>query len=160
MALRSIQPLAERVPGVFPEGKGGRCVRLTTLPPSCAVVMKSVNLNFLEPSGTLKACNGTALPYPFYSRLGGPQGRSGRVRKISPPPGFDPGPGWNSVPSWSCSKAVYRPIWHIPLLSVQWMKSWWWTKELSETCRVSRQNKFVKLVHLVGFIIKEILYVY
>jgi hypothetical protein len=28
--------------------------------------------------------------YPFYSRVGGPQGRSGRVRKISPPPGFDP----------------------------------------------------------------------
>jgi len=24
------------VPGIFPEGKGGRCVRLTTLPPSCA----------------------------------------------------------------------------------------------------------------------------
>jgi len=28
--------------------------------------------------------------YPLYMRLGGPQGRSGRVRKISPPPGFDP----------------------------------------------------------------------
>ena len=28
--------------------------------------------------------------YPLYSRLGGPQGRSGEVRKISPPPGFDP----------------------------------------------------------------------
>ena len=28
--------------------------------------------------------------YPLYRRLGGPQGRSGRVRKISPPPGFDP----------------------------------------------------------------------
>jgi hypothetical protein len=28
--------------------------------------------------------------YPIYRRLGGPQGRSGRVRKISPPPGFDP----------------------------------------------------------------------
>ena len=28
--------------------------------------------------------------YPSYRRLGGPQGRSGRVRKISPPPGFDP----------------------------------------------------------------------
>jgi hypothetical protein len=27
--------------------------------------------------------------YPLYRRLGGPQGRSGRVRKISPPPGFD-----------------------------------------------------------------------
>ena len=30
--------------------------------PSCAVVMKSGNLNFLEPSGPLRACNGTALP--------------------------------------------------------------------------------------------------
>jgi hypothetical protein len=28
--------------------------------------------------------------YPFYRRLGGAQGLSGRVRKISPPPGFDP----------------------------------------------------------------------
>ena len=58
----------------------------------------------------------------------------------------------------SCSKAVYKPVWHIPLLSVQWLNSWWWAEELSETCRVSCQNKFVKLVHLVGFIIKEIFY--
>jgi hypothetical protein len=28
--------------------------------------------------------------YPLYRRLGRPQGRSGRVRKILPPPGFDP----------------------------------------------------------------------
>jgi hypothetical protein len=28
--------------------------------------------------------------YPLYRRLGGPQGRSGQVRKISPPPWFDP----------------------------------------------------------------------
>jgi len=27
--------------------------------------------------------------------------------------------------------------------------SWWWTEELSETCRVSLQNKFEKLEHLV-----------
>ena len=47
------------------EGKCGRCVWLTTLPPSCAVVMKSGNLNFLEPSGPLQACNGTALPLPL-----------------------------------------------------------------------------------------------
>ena len=38
---------------------------------------------------------GLSLPqgktrYPLYRRLGGPQGRSGQVRKISPPPGFDP----------------------------------------------------------------------
>ena len=58
-----------------------------------------------------------------------------------------------SICSWS--KAVYKPILHITLLSVQWIKSWWWTEELSETCRVSRQNKFIKLVHLVGFITKK-----
>jgi hypothetical protein len=28
--------------------------------------------------------------YPLYRNLVGPQGRFGRVRKISPPPGFDP----------------------------------------------------------------------
>ena len=28
--------------------------------------------------------------YPLYRRLGGPRSRSGYVRKISPPPGFDP----------------------------------------------------------------------
>jgi hypothetical protein len=42
---------------------------LTTLPPSCAVVMKSGNLNFLEPSGPRQACNGadcfTFLPLSF-----------------------------------------------------------------------------------------------
>jgi hypothetical protein len=55
----------------------------------------------------------------------------------------------------SCSKSVYKPVGHIPLLTVQWMNSWWWTDELSETFKVSCQNKIVKLVHLVGFIIKK-----
>jgi len=50
---------------LFPVGKGGRCLKLTNLPPSCAVVMKSGNFNFLEPSGSLQACNGTALPLPL-----------------------------------------------------------------------------------------------
>ena len=36
-------------------------------------------------------------PYPLYRRLGRPQGRSGRVRKISPPSGFDP---------WTVSSSV------------------------------------------------------
>jgi hypothetical protein len=35
------------------------------------------------------------------------------------------------------------------------INSWWWTDELSETCWVSWQNTFVKLVHLVGFITKK-----
>jgi hypothetical protein len=33
---------------------------------------------------------GKEIRYPFYRRLGGPQGRSGRLLKISLPPGFDP----------------------------------------------------------------------
>jgi hypothetical protein len=33
---------------------------------SCAVVMKSGNFNFLEPSGSLQACNGTALHLPYH----------------------------------------------------------------------------------------------
>jgi hypothetical protein len=31
--------------------------------------MKSGNLNFLEPSGQLQACNGTALPFTFITDL-------------------------------------------------------------------------------------------
>ena len=47
----------------FLGGKGGRCVRLTTLPSSCAVVMKSGNLNLLESPGPFQAPNGTVLHY-------------------------------------------------------------------------------------------------
>ena len=35
------------------------------LPPSCAVVTKSGNLKFLEPSGPVQACNGTDLFFNF-----------------------------------------------------------------------------------------------
>jgi hypothetical protein len=64
MALGSTQPLTEMSTRYISwgyGGKGGRYVRLTTLPQSCAVVMKSGKLNFLEHSGPLQACNGTAL---------------------------------------------------------------------------------------------------
>jgi hypothetical protein len=36
----------------------------SALPPSCAVVTKFGDLNFLEPFGPVQACNGTALPLP------------------------------------------------------------------------------------------------
>ena len=35
----------------------------------CAVVMKSENLNSLEPSGPLQACNGTVLPFLLFLRV-------------------------------------------------------------------------------------------
>ena len=44
--------------------KIGRCVRLTTLPPSCAVVTKSGSLNFLEPSGPALPFYVLILPRP------------------------------------------------------------------------------------------------
>jgi hypothetical protein len=46
----------------------------------------------------------------------------------------------------TCLKAVYKPVWRIPLLSVQWINSWWWTGELSETCRVSCSTAVYKPV--------------
>ena len=52
------------VPGTFPGGKGGRCVRLTTLPPSCAVVMKSVNVTSWNPLGHSRPVTGL---FTFYS---------------------------------------------------------------------------------------------
>jgi hypothetical protein len=61
MALGSTHPLTEMSTGSISWGKGGRCVRLTNLPPSFAVVTKSGNLNFLQPSGPPQACNGTVL---------------------------------------------------------------------------------------------------
>jgi hypothetical protein len=63
---------------------------------------------------------------------------------------FRAGPAWNIF-----HPGPVRQPYDIPLLIVQWINSWWWTDELSETCKVSCQNKFVKLVHLVGFIIKK-----
>jgi hypothetical protein len=70
MALVSTQPLTEMSTRIISWGKGGRCVRLTTLPPFCDVT-KSGNLNFLEPSGPVQACNGNALllPLTFYIKI-------------------------------------------------------------------------------------------
>jgi hypothetical protein len=43
--------------------------------------------------------------YPLYRKLGGPQGRSGQVRKISPPPGFNP---WTIQPV--ASRYATQPV--------------------------------------------------
>jgi hypothetical protein len=48
--------------GYFLGGKGGRCVGLTSLPPSCADCLESGSPNLLETSGPVQAGNGIALP--------------------------------------------------------------------------------------------------
>ena len=45
-------------------GKGGWCLRLTTLPFHVPIVLKSGSFNLLEPSGPVQTCNGIALPLP------------------------------------------------------------------------------------------------
>jgi hypothetical protein len=66
MALGSTQPLTEMSTRNISWCKGGRCVGLTTLPPSCADCLKKCgSLDLLEPSGPVYAYNGTALPLPL-----------------------------------------------------------------------------------------------
>jgi hypothetical protein len=62
MALESTQPLTEMSNRNISWGKGGRCVGLTTLPPSCADYIKIWGP---QPLGTLRACDEIALPLPF-----------------------------------------------------------------------------------------------
>jgi hypothetical protein len=47
--------------------------------------------------------------YPLCRMLGGPQGRSGQVRKISPPPGFDPRTVRTLLPATSRSLTLRLP---------------------------------------------------
>jgi hypothetical protein len=59
-----------------------------------------------------------------------------------------------AVPSWSCSKAVYKPLWHIPLLCVQWKAPDYGQRNCLKHVAFHSKNKFEKLVHLVGFIVR------
>ena len=61
---------------------------------------------------------------------------------------------FRAVPSWSCSKAVYKPVCHIPLLSVQWINSWWWADNCPKHVEFNDKINVI-LVHLVGFITKK-----
>jgi hypothetical protein len=59
MALGLTQPLTEMsTRNVSWDLKGGRCVGLTTLPPSCAHCLEIWEP---QPPGALRACNGIAL---------------------------------------------------------------------------------------------------
>jgi len=56
------------------------------------------------------------------------------------------------TPSWSCSQAVWKPVWHIPLLCVQWKTPDDWQSDCPKHVEFYFKNKFEKLVHLLGFI--------
>jgi len=56
--------------------------------------------------------------------------------------------------SWSCSQAVSKPVWHIPLLWVQWKTRDDGQRNCPKHVEFYPKNKFEKLVHTVGFIIR------
>ena len=60
-----------------------------------------------------------------------------------------------ALPSWSCSQVVYKPVWHIPLLSVRWITPDDGQRNCPKNIEFHFQNKFEKLVQLVGFIIRK-----
>ena len=67
MGLGSTQPITEMITRCISWGLRRPMRKADNLTTICAVVMKSGNLNFLEPSGPLQACNGTALPFIMVS---------------------------------------------------------------------------------------------
>ena len=60
-----------------------------------------------------------------------------------------------TVPSSSCSQAVSDPVWHIPLLCVQWKTPDDGQRNCPKHVEFHFKSKFEKLVHLVGFIIRK-----
>jgi hypothetical protein len=68
MALGLTQPLTEMSTRNISWGKGGRCVGLTTLPPSCA---DCLDIWEPQPPG-IQSCNGIALSFYMIKFLPGP----------------------------------------------------------------------------------------
>ena len=54
-------------------------------------------------------------------------------------------------PPWFCSQAVSRPVWHIPLLCVQWKTPDDEQRNCPKRVHFHSKNKIQKLVQLVGF---------
>jgi hypothetical protein len=62
--------------------------------------------------------------YPLYRRLGGPRSRSGYVRKISPPPGFNPRT-FQPVASRYTDYAIPAPRSDIYIVKLHWKVKRW-----------------------------------
>ena len=65
---------------------------------------------------------------------------------------FRAGSGWNR----SSIQAVSKPVWHIPLLCVQWKTPDDGQRNCPKHVDFHFKNKFEELVHLVGFIIRNL----
>jgi len=53
-------------------------------------------------------------------------------------------------------QVVSKPVWHIPLLCVQWKTPDDGQRSCPKHVEFNSKNKFEKLVHLVGFIIRNV----
>ena len=54
-----------------------------------------------------------------------------------------------------CLQAVSKPVWHIPLLWLQWKTRDDGQRNCPKHVEFSSKNKFEKLVHLVGFSVRN-----
>jgi hypothetical protein len=57
---------------------------------------------------------------------------------------------------YSCSQAVSILVWHIPMLCVQWKSPDDGQRNCPKPVEFHSKNKFEKLVHLVGFILRNL----
>ena len=89
---------------------------------------------------------GSSLPqgktrYPLYRRLGGPQGRSGQVRKISPPTGI------RSPDRPARSQSLYRLSYPAHALTKVRLKTSGWRSSVTKICLLlqscSTENAFI-----------------
>jgi len=61
-----------------------------------------------------------------------------------------------AVPSWSCSQAVSKSVWHVLLPCVQRKIADDGQRNCPKHVKFHSKNKFEKLMHLVGFIIRKV----
>jgi len=58
-----------------------------------------------------------------------------------------------AVPSWSCTQAVSKTVWHMPLLCVHWKIPDDGQRNCPKHVEFHSENKFEKSMHIIGFII-------
>ena len=90
--------------------------------------------------------------YPLYRRLGGPQGRSGQVRKISSPPGFDPltvQPVASRYTDWAVWPA--HIIWNVfkllIILEFKFVNQGKFCKYIDSTHNIKSQHILLQIAH-------------